>query len=106
MRIKYRGLAASADWFDLGQCSAKNCLESDPLWRWTKNSQLLPSREVTKARDRGYATTFCGACRDASKELALQALLIDPVVNSAAAAAQLLDELWEINRPYIRRCTG
>jgi alpha-galactosidase len=40
----------------------------------------------------------------ASKELALQALLIDPVVNSAAAARSLLDELWEFNRPYIRKC--
>ena len=40
----------------------------------------------------------------ASKEIALQALLIDPVVNSAAAAAKLLDELWEVNRPYIRSC--
>ena len=39
-----------------------------------------------------------------SKELALQALLIDPVVKSAAAAAALLDELWEVNRPYIRNC--
>jgi len=40
----------------------------------------------------------------ASKEIALQALLIDPVVNSAAAAAKLLDELWDANRPYIRAC--
>ncbi|MGZ5840351.1 MAG: family 4 glycosyl hydrolase [Xanthobacteraceae bacterium] len=39
-----------------------------------------------------------------SKEIALQALLIDPVVNSAAAAVKLLDELWEVNRPYIRPC--
>jgi alpha-galactosidase len=39
-----------------------------------------------------------------SKELALQALLIDPVVNSTTAAVRLLDELWEINRPYIRAC--
>jgi len=39
-----------------------------------------------------------------SKELALQALLIDPVVNSATAAVKLLDELWEVNRPYIRPC--
>jgi alpha-galactosidase len=38
------------------------------------------------------------------KELALQALLIDPVINSSQAAIQLLDELWEINRPYIRKC--
>ncbi|MBO9393480.1 MAG: alpha-glucosidase/alpha-galactosidase, partial [Caldilinea sp.] len=37
-----------------------------------------------------------------SKELALQALLIDPVIHSARAAEQILDELWEINRPYIR----
>jgi alpha-galactosidase len=42
----------------------------------------------------------------ASKELALQALLIDPVINSASAAEQLLDELWEINRPYIRKCVA
>ncbi len=40
----------------------------------------------------------------ASKEIALQALLIDPVVNSADAAVKLLDELWEANRPYIRPC--
>ena len=39
-----------------------------------------------------------------SKEIALQTLLIDPVVNSAAAAVRLLDELWEANRPYIRPC--
>ncbi|CCE07244.1 putative Alpha-galactosidase (Melibiase) [Bradyrhizobium sp. STM 3843] len=42
------------------------------------------------------------AAMQASKEIALQALLIDPVVNSATSARQLLDELWEINRPYIR----
>ena len=40
----------------------------------------------------------------ASKELALQALLIDPVINSATAASQILDELWDLNRPYIRPC--
>jgi alpha-galactosidase len=40
----------------------------------------------------------------ASKELALQALLIDPAVNSADAAVRLLDELWEANRPFIRKC--
>jgi alpha-galactosidase len=39
-----------------------------------------------------------------SKEIALQALLIDPVVNSASAAVKLLDELWDVNRPYIRPC--
>lgn len=37
-----------------------------------------------------------------SKELALQALLIDPVVNSASAAEKILEELWEVNQPYIR----
>ena len=40
----------------------------------------------------------------ASKEVALQALLIDPVINSATAARSLLDELWEVNRAYIRKC--
>jgi alpha-galactosidase len=44
------------------------------------------------------------AAMHGSKELALQALLIDPVINSADAAAKLLDELWEINRGYIRKC--
>jgi alpha-galactosidase/6-phospho-beta-glucosidase family protein len=37
----------------------------------------------------------------ASKEIALQALLIDPVVNSASAAVKLLDELLDVNRPYM-----
>ena len=46
------------------------------------------------------------AAMHASKELALQALLIDPVVNSTTAAVQLLDELWEVNLPYIRKCIG
>lgn len=40
----------------------------------------------------------------ASKEIALQALLTDPVVNSSDAALHILDELWEANRPYIRSC--
>lgn len=40
----------------------------------------------------------------ASKELALQALLVDPAINSADAAVKLLDELWEVNKPYIRPC--
>ena len=44
------------------------------------------------------------AAVNASKELALEALLIDPVVNSAASARGLLEELWEVNRPYIRKC--
>mgnify|MGYP001809653826 FL=1 len=39
-----------------------------------------------------------------SKEMALQALLLDPVINSTDAAVHILDELWEINRPYIRPC--
>jgi alpha-galactosidase len=39
-----------------------------------------------------------------SKEIALEALLIDPVVNSTTAAAKVLDELWELNRPYIKCC--
>lgn len=43
------------------------------------------------------------AAMHASKEIALQALLIDPVVNSAIAAKSLLGELWEVNRPYIRK---
>ena len=36
------------------------------------------------------------------KQMALQALLVDPVINGTEAAVKILDELWEINRPYIR----
>jgi alpha-galactosidase len=39
-----------------------------------------------------------------SKEMAMQALLLDPVVNSIEAAEEILDELWKINKPYIRKC--
>jgi len=39
-------------------------------------------------------------CRD----LALQALLCDPVITSSFAAEKILDELFEINKPYIRHC--
>ena len=44
------------------------------------------------------------AAMHGSKEMALQALLMDPVTNSADAAVKLLDELWEYNKPYIRKC--
>lgn len=36
------------------------------------------------------------------KQMALQALLSDPVINSTKAAEKILDELWEINKPYIK----
>jgi len=36
------------------------------------------------------------------KKLALQALLADPVINSTDAAVKILDELWEVNKRYIR----
>ncbi|GHV02967.1 alpha-galactosidase [Spirochaetia bacterium] len=39
-----------------------------------------------------------------SKELALQALLCDPVINNTDAAVKIIDELFEINKPYIRKC--
>ncbi len=39
-----------------------------------------------------------------SKELTLQALLVDPVVNTISGAEKLLDELWAANEPYIRAC--
>ena len=44
------------------------------------------------------------AAMHGSKQMALQALLMDPVINSADAAVKLLDELWEHNRTYIRKC--
>lgn len=39
-----------------------------------------------------------------SKELALQALLCDPTINMTKAAVAIVDELFEINKPYIRKC--
>jgi alpha-galactosidase len=44
------------------------------------------------------------AAAEGSRELALQALLCDPVINSSFAAEKILDELFEINKPYIRKC--
>lgn len=54
------------------------------------NMQVGPQQLSVEAAVRG------------SKEIALQALLCDPVINSYDAAVKLLDELWEINRKYIR----
>jgi alpha-galactosidase len=54
------------------------------------NMQVGPQQLSVEAAVRG------------SKEIALQALLCDPVINSYDAAVKLLDELWEINKPYIR----
>lgn len=56
------------------------------------NMQVGPQQLSVEAAVRG------------SKEIALQALLCDPVVNSIDAAVKTLDELWEINRLYIRPC--
>lgn len=39
-----------------------------------------------------------------SKELALQALLCDPTINSTVAAVNIVEELFEINKEYIRKC--
>lgn len=36
------------------------------------------------------------------KQMAMQAMLCDPVINSTDAAEKILEELWEINRPYIK----
>ena len=36
------------------------------------------------------------------RQMALQALLADPVMTSTDAAVKILDELWEINKPYIK----
>lgn len=36
------------------------------------------------------------------KAMAYQALLADPVINSTEAATHIVDELWEINKPYIK----
>jgi len=44
------------------------------------------------------------AAAEGSRELALQALLCDPVINSSTAAEQILEELFEVNKPYIRKC--
>ncbi len=44
------------------------------------------------------------AAAQGSREMALQALLCDPVINSTEAASGILNELWELNKPYIRKC--
>ncbi len=42
------------------------------------------------------------AASKGSKEIALQALLCDPVINSTYAAEQIVNRLFEINKAYIR----
>lgn len=37
------------------------------------------------------------------KQMAYQALLADPVICSTDAAEKIIDELWKINEPYIKR---
>ena len=44
------------------------------------------------------------AAAQGSKELALQALLCDPVIQSTDAAVKIVEELFERNRQYIRKC--
>ena len=56
------------------------------------NMQVGPQQLSVEAAVRG------------SKELALQALLCDPTISSSFAVEKILDELWEINKPYIRNC--
>jgi alpha-galactosidase len=41
------------------------------------------------------------AALSGSRELALQALLIDPVVHSARAAEAFLDEVLSVHKPYL-----
>jgi hypothetical protein len=70
---------------------------------WTGKSAGFVSDGIIAGREHdghGRSHTLVHA----SKERALQALLIDPVVNSASAAVKLLDELWDVNRPYILPC--
>ncbi|MEI6578354.1 MAG: hypothetical protein WCN92_02690 [Eubacteriales bacterium] len=44
------------------------------------------------------------AAVNGSKELALQALLCEPTINSTYAAEKINDELFEINKKYIKKC--
>ena len=56
------------------------------------NQQVSPQRLSIRAAAQG------------SKELAVQALLCDPTINSTDAAVKIVDELFEINKQYIRKC--
>ena len=53
------------------------------------NQQVSPQRLSVLAAAKG------------SKEIALQALLCDPTINSTSAAVAINDELFEINKAYI-----
>jgi alpha-galactosidase len=44
------------------------------------------------------------AAVNGSKEMAMQALMVDPVINSTLAAEVVIDKLWEINKQYIKSC--
>lgn len=44
------------------------------------------------------------AAFNGSKEMAYQALLVDPVINSTIAAEKINEELFALNAPYIHPC--
>ncbi|MCL2512759.1 MAG: hypothetical protein FWF08_02560 [Oscillospiraceae bacterium] len=66
--------------------------------------ELLPACARVLSQQVMVQQMAVDAAVSGSKEMALQALLLDPTVNSTDAAVRLLDDLWEINRPYIRNC--
>jgi alpha-galactosidase len=53
------------------------------------------------AREAEIQKLVVDAALTGSRELALQALLIDPVVHSARAAAAFLDEVLSVHKPYL-----
>lgn len=44
------------------------------------------------------------AAVNGSKKMAMQAMLMDPIVNSTEAAERIMEELWPENEKYIRKC--
>lgn len=64
--------------------------------------ELPPQLSAILSLEVGAQQMSVNAAVHGSREMALQALLVDPVIQSTSAAEGILDQLWEINRPYIR----
>jgi alpha-galactosidase len=73
----------------------------DGVWRGVGVGALTgPVRSMVE-REIEIQKLAVEAAMTGSRELALQALLIDPVVNSAAAAESFLDDVLVAHRPYL-----
>ncbi|GHU59148.1 hypothetical protein FACS189444_3930 [Spirochaetia bacterium] len=79
-----------------GRFLAGDCMDLRQRTEFAESVQKL----LQKWRGEAQAVTAALG----SREIALQALLCDPVINSTEAAVHIVDDLFEVNKQYIRQC--